>query len=70
MLTWFLMEKQECVLPILFDIIPIGNYIFSLLHAGIGIGNKINNSFYEWITRYVEPSLEEEVDMFNMLIDL
>ena len=39
-------EKKGCVLPMLFDSIPIENYIFSLLHAEIGIGNKIIESFY------------------------
>ena len=39
-------EKKGCVLPMLFDTMPIENYIFSLLHAKIGIGNKIISSFY------------------------
>ena len=45
-------EKKGCVLPMLFDSIPIENYIFSLLHAEIGIGNKIIESFYRWISKY------------------
>ena len=39
-------SKKGRVLPMLFDSIPIENYIFSLLHAEIGIGNKISDSFY------------------------
>ena len=54
----------------LFDSIPIENYILSLLHAKIGIVNKIINSFYDWITKHVEPLLDEEVELYNMLIDL
>ena len=54
----------------LFDSIPIENYIFSLLHAEIYIGNKIIHLFYKQITTYVEPLSEEEVDMSDMLIDL
>ena len=40
-LDMILSEKLGCVLPMLFDSIPIENYNFSLLHAEIGIGNKI-----------------------------
>ena len=39
-------EKKGCVLPMLFDTILIENYVFSLLHTEIGIGNKIISSFY------------------------
>ena len=62
-------EKKGCVLPMLFDTIPIENYIFSLLHAEIGIGNKIISSFYTWITTYIEPLPVEEIEMTNTLID-
>jgi len=47
-------------LPILFDSIPIENYIFSLLHAEIGIGNKIMDL---WITKYIEPLSNEKIEM-------
>ena len=53
----------------LFDTIPIENYIFSLLHAEIGIGNEIISSFYKWITTYIEPLSVEEIEMTNTLID-
>ena len=62
-------EKKGCVLPMLFDTIPIENYIFSLLHAEIGIGNKIIISFYTWITIYIEPLPVEGIEMTNTLID-
>ena len=35
------MRKKDVCLQILFDTIPIENYIFSLFHAEIGIGNNI-----------------------------
>ena len=54
----------------LFDSISIENYIFSLLHAEIGIGNKIIESFYRWISKYIEPLSNEELEMTNNLIDL
>ena len=43
-----------------------------MLHAEIGIGNKIIDSFYSWIKKYVEPLSKEkiEIEMFNNLIDL
>ena len=44
--------------------------IFSLLHAEIGIGNKIINSFYSWITKYIKPILNEEIEISNNWIDL
>ena len=54
----------------LFDSIPIENYIFSLSHAEIGIGNKIIESFYRWISKYIELLSNEEIEMTNNLIDL
>ena len=63
-------DKKGCVLPMLFDTMPIENYIFSLLHAEIGIGNKIISSFYTWITTYIEPFSVEKIEMTNTLIDL
>ena len=62
-------EKKGCGLPMLFDTIPIENYIFSLSHAEIGIGNKIISSFYKQITTYIEPLSVEEIEMTNKLID-
>ena len=34
-------EKKSSVKHLLFDSVPIDNYIFSLLHAEISVGNKI-----------------------------
>ena len=41
-----------------------------MLNAAIGIGNRIINSFNDWITQYVELISDKEVKMSNMLIDL
>ena len=41
-----------------------------MLHAEIGIGNKIIESFYRWISKYIEPLSKEEIEMTNNLIDL
>ena len=34
------MKKKSSVKTLLFDSVPIENYIFPLLHAEIGVGNK------------------------------
>ena len=34
-------EKKVSVKKLLFDSVPIENYLFSLLHVEIGVGNKI-----------------------------
>ena len=34
-------EKKGINQPLLFDTVPIENYIFPLLHAEIGVGNKL-----------------------------
>ena len=41
-----------------------------MLHAEIDIGNKIIDSFYSWITKYIEPLSNEEIEMSNNLIYL
>ena len=43
---------------------------FSLLYTEIGIGNKIIVLFYSWITKYIESSSNEEIEMSNNLFDL
>ena len=42
-------EKNGNVKTLLFDSVPIENYIFSLLHAEIGVGNKIVYTYFDWI---------------------
>ena len=63
-------DKRGCVLPMLFDSIPIENYIVSLAHAEKGIGNKLIILFYDWITKHVEQLSDVEVGMYNVLISL
>ena len=41
-----------------------------MLHAEIGIGNKIIESFYRWISKYIEPLSNDEIEMTNHLIYL
>ena len=47
--------------PLLLYSVPIENYIFSLLHAEIGVGNKIVENYFLWITERMEKMSEEEV---------
>ena len=54
----------------LFDSVPIDNSIFSLLYTEIGVGNKINYSYFEWINERIELISEDEVNMTNFLINL
>ena len=48
-------QGKGSVKTILFDSVPIENYIFSLLHAEIGVGNKIVYTYFDWINERIEP---------------
>ena len=63
-------EKKGIVKKWLFDSVPIENYIFSLLHAEIGVGNKIVYIYFDWINERIEPISDEELELTNDLIDL
>ena len=67
---------KGCVLPRIFDSIPIWNYIYSLLHAEIFIGNKIigwrsqNVQCVNWLTNLIESKQRniwkiEEEQLYN-----
>ena len=62
--------KKDYVKTLLFDSIPIENYIFSLLYVEIGVGNKTVYSYFELINEIIEPISEYELNMTNMLINL
>ena len=62
--------KKDYVKILLFDSIPIENYIFSLLYVEIGVGNKTVSSYFELINEIIEPISEYELNMTNMLINL
>ena len=52
-------HEERCVKTLLFDSIPIENYIFALLHAEVGVRNKIVYIFLiglvnEWILFQME----------------
>ena len=40
-------EKKGSVKKLLFDSVPIKNYILSLLHAVIGVGNNKNKTYFD-----------------------
>ena len=50
---------------IFIDSIPIDHVIFSLLHAEIGVGNKVLDSFFEWVDYRVEKLFQEEISARN-----
>ena len=54
-------NKKGVVEVPLIDAIPIDHIIFSLLHAEIGVGNKVLDSFFEWVNYRVENLSEEEI---------
>ena len=62
-------EKKGINQPLLFDAVAIENYFFSLLHAEIGVGNKIIENYFLWITEIMEKMIEEEVILTNCLIN-
>ena len=63
-------ENIGCVKLLLFDSFPIENYICSLLHAKIDVGDKIIYSYFEWIIEITKPIREKEVNMTNFKINL
>ena len=63
-------EKKDSVKNLLFDSVPIENYIFSLLHAEIGVGNKNVYTCFDWINERMEPITDNELELTNGLIDL
>ena len=50
-------------------IVPIENCVISSLHAEVGVGNKIIESYSLWITERMEKMSEEEVILTNCLIN-
>ena len=47
--------KKGSVKTLLFDSVPIENYVFSLLHAEIGVGNKIDYTHFDIINKALNP---------------
>ena len=62
-------EKKGINQPLLFDAVPIENYILSLLHAEIGVGDKIIENYFLWVTEKMEKMSKEEVILTNCLIN-
>ena len=62
--------KKCSVKTLLFDSVPIENYIFSLLHAEIGVGNKIMYKSFDQVNKRIEPITDDELELTNCLIDL
>ena len=55
-------NEKKCInQPLLLDSVPIQNYIFSLLHAEIGVGNKIVENYFLWITKRMDKLLRKKL---------
>jgi hypothetical protein len=52
----------------LIDAVPIENFILSVLHIIIGIGNTLIDGFFEWIEWRVEKLTQEEVVHRNAVV--
>ncbi len=52
----------------LFDAIPINNYVLSVLHIIIGIGNSLVDFLFEWIESRVEKLTNDEVAARNSVL--
>jgi hypothetical protein len=52
----------------LFDAIPINNYVLSVLHIIIGIGNSLVDFMFEWIESRVEQLTNDEVAARNSVL--
>ncbi len=59
--TWF------GVTPLI-DSVPIENFILSVLHIIIGMGNSLISSFLEWVEERVEKLLPNEVEARNRVL--
>ena len=52
--------QKGCTNPPLFDAVPVSNFVVPILHLEIGVGNKMLDTFMEWIDERVELITDEE----------
>ena len=59
--------KKSSDKTLLFDFVPIDNYICLLPHVEIGNGNKKNYTYFGWISQRIEIISDEEllITIFN-----
>ena len=62
--------KKDSVKKLLFDSVTIENYIYSLLHTEIGVGNKVVYTYFDLINKRIEPKTDDELELTNGLIHL
>jgi len=67
-----LAEKPEtifgCMHSPLFDAVPINNYIVSVLHIIIGIGNSLVDVLFDWVEWRIEKLTPAEVTVRNSMM--
>ena len=61
-------DKKGIVAAPLIDTVPVDHIIFSLLHAQIGVGNKLLSSFLEWVDYRVENLPNDVIDARNQYV--
>ena len=61
-------DKKGIVAAPLIDTVPVDHIIFSLLHAHIGVGNKLLSSFLEWVDYRVENLPNDVIDARNQYV--
>jgi ribosomal protein S13 len=52
----------------LFDAVPVQNYIVSVLHIIIGMGNTMTDGIIEWLESRVEKLQKAEIEAHNRII--
>ncbi len=53
----------------LFDAVPIQNYIVSVLHIIIGMGDTMTDGIIEWLESRVEKLQKAEIEARNKIIN-
>ena len=55
--------KKYSVKTLLFDSIPNEDYIVSLLHAEIDVGNKIIYTYFDWLSEIIGSITDDELEL-------
>jgi len=59
---------KGCTAKPLFDAVPVCNYILSILHIIIGIGNSLVDGLFEWVEERIEKLTDPEIQARNSVL--
>jgi hypothetical protein len=59
---------RGCTENPLFDAVPVSNYVLSVLHIIIGIGNSLIDGLFEWVEERVEQLTVNEMEARNSVL--